>query len=857
MAPIDWNRIESTFQEALEVPPADREQWLLDHCGEEAELRMEVESLLAAEGESAGFLRNPNLAQVASQLLGDEGEASGTPQHVGAYEILREIGRGGMGVVYLAAREDEVFRKHVAIKLVKRGVDTDDILRRFRNERQILASLNHPNIAKLFDGGTTDDGRPYFVMEYIEGLPLTRYCEEHQLATDERLQLFRTICSAVSHAHQNLIVHRDLKPSNILITPDGEPKLLDFGVAKVLNPESTGAELTQTQTRFRVLTPEYASPEQVRGEHISTASDIYSLGVILYELLTGGRPYKLRGNSPEEVARAICDSDPSKPSEAVSSLWSGARGKHSSTGQSSDLRSDAPNPKLLRGDLDNITLKALHKDPPRRYRSVAEFADDIERHLGHLPISARPNTLSYRTSRFYKRNKIAVSATALIMLALIAGLAIALWQYSNARRENTKAEVVNDFLKQMLATASSGIGGRKGYQTTITDILEDAERRLESDELRNQPEVRAELRQVVGLGYVEQGNYIAGEKNLRLALAEQIQLYGVDSPKSLITEFGLASLSFSKADYDSAEHIYAQRFPLLRDEFRKGKIDPDTLTRNLSNYAILCRARGDSIQAESLLREGLAISVQHSSEAQTDILSQFLALIFIDRGKFDEAESLQRATLSKLRQLPNNNTPEFCSALTLYGIILMERGDLSGADSSLREGESIYRKLYSPNHIAIYDNLRLQAQVSYLAGRYAEAEATIDQVLENYRQNSNPKYISFATALTVQGLILNKLGRGDEAERILREAVKLRQENLPANHFMTALTKGALGECLTARKRYDEAESLLIASYDSLKASQSEQNPRTLEALQRLTFLYDAWNKPSQAAQYRALLPRP
>jgi tetratricopeptide (TPR) repeat protein len=439
---------------------------------------------------------------------------------------------------------------------------------------------------------------------------------------------------------------------------------------------------------------------------------------------------------------------------------------------------------------------------------------------------------------------------------LIAGLAIALWQYSNARRENAKAEVVNDFLKQMLATANpaSGLSGKKGYQTTITDILEQAEKRLESEELRDQPEVRAELRALVGAGYVEQGNYIAGEKTLRQALAEQTQLYGPDTPGPLTIEFGLAALFFAKADYDSAESIYGPKLGLLRNEFQKGRIHPNIFVPNLSNYAILRRARGDSIEAEALLREGLAISSQHSLESQTDIQRQFLTLILLDRGRFDEAESIQQAALSKHRNQPNNETPEFCAALTLFGIIMMEKRDLSAAESNLREAETIYRKLYSPNFIAIHDNLRLQAQVAYLAGRYSEAEAKINQVLENYRLNSNPKYISFATALTVQGLTLSKLGRSDQAEKVLREAVKLREENLPAKHFMTALTRGALGECLTERNRYDEAESLLIASYNDLKESQGEQTPRTVEALKRLARLYDAWKKPDQAAQYRASL---
>ena len=760
-------------------------------------------------------------------------------------ESLREIGRGGMGAVFLAERADGGFQQQVALKVIRQSfADDGELEKHFRRERQILASLNHPNIAMLLDGGVSETGELFLAMEFIEGESLINYAERHRLTVEARLRLFLTICRAVSFAHQNLIVHRDLKPSNVLVTEDGSPKLLDFGLAKVFD---TGLELDSanpaTVTAFRAFTPAYAAPEQILGKNVTIASDVFSLGVILYELLTNTKPFNFEGKSLEEIIKTVTAGDPSLPSRVVK-----AENPQAATQQ-----------RQLRGDLDNITLKALQKDPRRRYQSVVEFADDIERHLGHLPITARPNTLSYRTSRFYQRNRIGVSATAFIILALIAGLAIAMWQYDNARRENAKAEVVNSFLTKMLMTAnpSSRLGGKKGYQTTITDILEEAERRLESDELRNEPEVRAELREVVGAGYAEQGDYVAGEKNLRLALVEQTQLYGADSPRSLITEFTLATLLVAKADYDSAENIYTSKLSLLRDEFRKGKIDPQFFTRTLSNYAILRRARGDSIQAETLLREGLDISRQQSSESQDDLLSQLLTLILIDQGRFDEAERLQRVALSKQRNRPNNETPEFCGALTLFGIILMEKGDLNGAESNLREAEAIYRKLYGPNYIAIYDNLRLQAQVSYLAGKYAEAEVRINQVLENYRQNSNPKYISFATALTVQGLILNKLGRTDEAEKVLREALKLRQENLPDKHFMTALTMGALGECLTMEGRYNEAEPLLTTSYKDLTESQGEQNPRIVESIRRLVNLYDAWNKPAEAASHRALLPAP
>jgi serine/threonine-protein kinase len=835
----EWQKVKEVFTAALELPASERAQFVRESCSDEA-LHAEVESLLEAHEEPNQLLEK-NTIDLAAQLRTGKHKYEG--KRFGSYRILREIGRGGMGAVFLAERADGEFQQEIALKIIRQTIADRDLEKHFRRERQILASLNHPNIAKLIDGGVSESGELFLAMEFIAGEPLIGFAENHQLTIEERLRLFLKVCRAVAFAHQNLIIHRDLKPSNILVSGDREPRLLDFGLAKLSEPDATLGGLMnadRTETAFRAFTPAYAAPEQILGKNVTTASDVFSLGVILYELLTNEKPFQFEGKSLDEIIKTLTAGEPSLPSRIVKS----------------ENPQSAIRQRQLRGDLDNITLKALQKDPARRYPSVAEFAGDIERHLEHLPITARPNTLSYRASRFYQRNRIAVSATAFIILALIAGLTIAIWQYRNAQRENAKAAVVNDFLKKMLMTANpgSGLGGKKGYQTTITDILSESEKRLESEELRNQPEVRAELRVVVGVAYADQGNYVAGEKNLRQAMAEQAELYGAESSKVLATEFALAALLFAKAEYDSAEKIYGPKLPLLRREVQKGKVDAGVLITGLNNYAVLHRARGDSVAAESLLRESLAISSKLSSPSQADAARVLLTLILVDQGKFDEAQSFQQAAVNKYRSLANNETPEFCSTLTLFGIILMEKGDLGGAESNLLEAEKIYRKLYSPNFIALYDNLRLQAQVLYLAGKYEEADAKINQVLENYRQNSNPKYISFATALTVQGLILNKLGRSTEAENVLREAVKLREENLPDQHFMTALSKGALGEFLTTQKRFAEAEPLLLGSYEGLKSSQSANSPRIRTAAKRLVILYTDWGKPNDANNFRSWL---
>ncbi|HYK43513.1 MAG TPA: protein kinase [Thermoanaerobaculia bacterium] len=423
MDPERWERVKDLFQEALERAPEERGPHLKEVCREDAGLRGDVERLLSAHARGAGFLGGP-----AVHLEGPSIEGGEVPRRIGEYRILRELGQGGMGTVFLAERDEPGFRRTVAIKVVRPGMETGFVLRRFHTERQILASLENPGIARLYDGGTTEDGRPYFVMEYVEGTDLLTWCEERKLTVPERLRLFRRVCDAVQFAHQNLVVHRDLKPSNILVTPAGEPKLLDFGIAKLLSPVDGSGD--ETGTLVRLMTPDFASPEQILGRRITTASDVYALGVVLYELLSGRRPYSLRGHSPAEIERIVGESAPERPSAAAPP---GVK-------------------KTLRGDLDNVVLKALEKDPARRYPTAAELSDDIERHLDGFPVRALPNRAAYRAAKFIRRHRLAVGAAFAVALALVGGLAAAVWQARIARNEREVAQRHLTDLRGLLTT---------------------------------------------------------------------------------------------------------------------------------------------------------------------------------------------------------------------------------------------------------------------------------------------------------------------------------------------------------------------------------------------------------------------
>jgi eukaryotic-like serine/threonine-protein kinase len=446
MTPERWQEIKQVLYCALERPPDERAQFLDQASAHDPSLRQEVDLLLVAEARAgAGFLNEHQHFELIAAA-----SSGGTPaeamdiwigRRVGPYKIVEQIGIGGMGEVYRAIRVDDQYHKEVALKMVRGGQDSGFIVGRFKNERQILATLDHPHIARLHDGGATEDGVPYFVMELIDGQSIDQYCNRHQLSITERLRLFLLVCSAVQYAHQHLVIHRDIKPSNILVTSGGTPKLLDFGIAKILDSEAVDGNFEPTLTVFRLLTPGYASPEQIKGDPITTASDVYSLGVVLYELLTGCHPYRRQSSTPQEIANAVCEIEPEKPSTAVRRL------KMAEGGRDSQRSSDAPalgsspakQSKRLRGDLDNIILMALRKEPQRRYTSAERFAEDIRCHLESLPVIARQDTLSYRASKFITRHRTGVAASAAVFLTLLVGLTITLHEAQIARRERIVA----------------------------------------------------------------------------------------------------------------------------------------------------------------------------------------------------------------------------------------------------------------------------------------------------------------------------------------------------------------------------------------------------------------------------------
>lgn len=451
MTPEEWHKAKEVLQAVLELDPSARGKYLDDACAKQEVDRAEIEALIRSHEEAGTFLEEP--VDVASaDLVMDTSLVSWVGRRLGPYQIIEKVGEGGMGAVFRAMRVDGLYDKHVAIKVIRHGLDTSFFVERFRNESRILAGLEHANIVRLLDGGVTNEGLPYVVLEFAAGLPINEYCDQHNLPTDARLKIFRTVCSAVQCAHQNLVVHRDLKPGNILVTEEGVAKLLDFGIAKILDPQQEESGPDRTLTILRMMTPDFASPEQVRGDTITTASDVYSLGVVLYLLLTGKRPYRVKSSSPQEMIKAICDTEPEKPSTAA--LRFANNGPHTDRSAPKSEANDTDGAlkrgrvhRALSKDLDYIVLKALRKEPSRRYSTVEQFSEDIWRHLNHLPVSARKDTLGYRTSKFVTRHKAGVFAAVTVAVILIGGMLITLREARIAqRRFNDVRQLANSLI---------------------------------------------------------------------------------------------------------------------------------------------------------------------------------------------------------------------------------------------------------------------------------------------------------------------------------------------------------------------------------------------------------------------------
>jgi serine/threonine protein kinase/tetratricopeptide (TPR) repeat protein len=714
-----------------------------------------LDPLLGPGAALEGPLWEAFCADVALQSPFREGDA------VGPYRVLREIGRGGMSVVYLAERSG-AFHQRVALKVLDRAPRDREARARFEQERQILARLEHPNIARLLDGGVDErSGLPFIVMELVEGLPIHRYCDEHRLTVDERLALFQVVTRAVAHAHRLLIVHRDLKPANVLVTAAGEVKLLDFGIAKLLDPGVAGPwAAPPTRTVQRLLTPEYAAPEQVRGEAVTTATDVYQLGLILYELLTGERAHGLDQTSLAEMERVVCSGEVPRPS----ALFAGRRRTPEQT-RTAAARGAAPAAlqRRLAGDLDSIVATALRKEPDRRYPSPAELAADLGRHRAGLPVTARGDSFCYRTGRLLRRHRLAVLAAAAVALSLLAGLGAALWQARTALREARKATEVQDFLIRIFEEATPEES--QGRTVTARELLDNAAARI--DALDGEPEVQAALLQAAGASYRNLGLYDAARPLLERSLRLRLQLRGERHLEVAESQHSLGVLRFRQGDTAGAQALHraalATRRALLPPQ------DP-RITDSLTGLAV---ALDDAPEAEPLLAEALALRLRGSGPAhpQVGVLLNQLGMLRHSRGRVDEAERLYREAVAVQRRALGEIHPLTASSLHNLAALLRKQSRLEESEALFRKVLRIEERLYDKDHPTLADTWGYLGHVLRDQGDLAGAEAAYRRSLEINRSRRGPDHRATLNALRNLGRLLTEAGRPREAEPLLGEAL--------------------------------------------------------------------------------------
>jgi serine/threonine protein kinase len=679
-----WQRIERLCQAALEREPGEQPAFLDEVCAGDEALRREVESLLAQQKKAEKFLEAPAM-EVAAKKLAEEVDRSEKARRenrllgrrISHYRIVEKLASGGMGEVYRAVRADEQYEKQVAIKLVRAGLETEYILERFRTERQVLAGLEHPNIARLLDAGTTEEGVPYYVMECIEGQPIDEYCDSRRLPIVERLRLFRAVCSAVHYAHQRLVVHRDIKPANILVTAEGAPKLLDFGIAKILHPESSLEFGVPTVTAFQIMTPEYASPEQVRGEPITTATDVYSLGVVLYQLLTGHFPYRLSSRSPHEVARAICDTEPEKPSTVIRRVEAAPGAGAEASKLTPEIVSGArgTQPERLRrhlsGDLDHIVLKAMRKEPQLRYASAEQFSEDIERYLQGRPVAARARTWRYRSVKFIRRNKTGVVAAMLVILALAAGMVTTIQQRRRAeRRFNDVRALANSLLFEVhdsIKNLAGATPARKLLVSKALVYLDSLSQEAAGDESLQRELAAAyeKVGDVQGYPYAANlGDPAGALASYRKALAIRESVAARDhgseeSRRDLANDYQRIGMALTNVgDFRGALESYRKDLA-IEEVLEKAKPTAMTQERLAGAYFLIARCYGDLQDVNAALdnyRKSAAIreSIAGSSPAVRSRLAGaygYMATILATQGNVSHAIALQRKSLEIMTKL--------------------------------------------------------------------------------------------------------------------------------------------------------------------------------------------------------------
>jgi serine/threonine protein kinase/tetratricopeptide (TPR) repeat protein len=905
-----YDRIKAILLRVVDAPAAQRAARLDELCAGDATLRAEVMSLLAHEGESVGgFVGTGAAWLVAPTIPIENGDALPSPSSIGPYAIRGVLGQGGMGTVYRAEQIHPI-RREVALKLIRHGLDTSGIVARFAAERQTLALMDHPHIAKVLDAGASADGRPYVVLELVDGVPLLRYCDEHRLSIEARLSLFLAVCQGVQHAHQRGIIHRDLKPSNVLVrTVDGVPvpKVIDFGIAKAIGDQRQ-VSLLMTQVGQVVGTPEYMSPEQagVLEGGVDTRTDVYSLGVMLYEVLTGHRPYEFNTYSPVEIQRVLRDTAPVRPSAIVTRKDAGRDGEMrvdpASVGVARRISADRLRRRLA-GDLDNIVLRAMAREPDERYGSVEQLADDLRRHAEGRPVQARPATWRYQAQKFVRRHRAGVASAAAIAVLLVAAAVALAVQASRIAAERDRAQREAETAKQVSVYITGLFQGfnpwdQEAHVELVVSrrILDRAAARVRK-ELGAQPTLQASLLHSIGTAYRGLGDYGTAAGLLRAALATRRRDLGPRHPDVAATLNELGWVLWEQDDFEPAQRHAVEALALRRELLDQAPLDvADSL--NLLGHVQIDLGRWD--RGEAPAREAVALyerllGVEHGELVDPLI---YLTTVLIERGEFDAGEATAKRALAIGTKAFGERHPwtltalgniawvarmrgDYATAERIYGGILEvarkvapghprlafvmlslgrvlnDQGEHRAAVPILREGLQAYRTRSSPNRRHEALTMRELALSLDRVDREEDAEPLYLEAIEVFRRHWPNGHLDLVSALQQYALLLLDQGEHDRAEAMLREALDMGRRVAPTDDRYVAEVALSLGGLLARRRQFEEAERLVLEAERHLAGWGGPTHPRSQFAAGQVAALYRAWGRPEEAARVRGGSPAP
>jgi serine/threonine-protein kinase len=876
-----WNRIQAVFHEAADLPRSEHRAYLRVACEGDESLISEVEALLNEDATGSSLL-DRDVAHVAHEILGDDASRQRLPfQNFGPYKIIRLLGEGGMGVVYLAERED--LGSQVAIKLLRDAWLSPARRGRFAVEQRTLARLNHPSIARLYDADTSPDGTPFFAMEYVEGVPLTDYCDAHDFGIADRLRLLRSVCQAVQYAHQHAVIHRDLKPSNILVKPDGTARLLDFGIAKHLeNLDASAGQSVQTITGLRLMTPAYAAPEQIRGDEVGIQTDVYSLGVILYQLLAGRLPFDLANRTPAQAEKIITETEPAKPSAAA--------GEKIVAPAKSGSQKIAAN-RAEWADLDVLCLKAMHKDARRRYQSAEALIRDIDHYLKGEPLEARPDAIGYRLHKFLTRNRdavLAAGALAAIVVGVTIFFTVRLAIARNAAlAEAARTQRIQQFMTNLFQGGDESAGPADNLRVvTLLDRGVQQARSLDAD-----PAVQAELYATLGKIYEQLGQLDQADSLLNSALDERKKLYGPDNSDVAESLVALGLLRDDQARLADAEKLVTEGLAMTerhaapdspavaRATTALGKVQDDrgsydAAIKTLDN-AVKVPSSQKAVTPESAaalyelanahfyaghydqsqeLNERLLPMYKHLYGERhprvADVLVN-LGAIKYDLGHYSEAEAYDRQALAIVQDWYGKENPETAEDVTVLARALLKEQRYSEANDLLQHSLAIKQRVYGDVHPSVASSLNELGTLALQTGHYADAERDFTQMAAIYRQIYGEHHYLLATALSNLASVYTAQKQWPRAEKIFRQVVPMYTETLSADNINTGIARVKLGQTLLRQGRYAEAETESRAGYEILTKKMDPKVSWLINARKNLTEEYEALHKPEEAAKFR------